>query len=1190
MKVLLVEDNDGHIDLIRSAFERSSIDYDLKIAKSFQEVEKILKKYDFDVSIVDYMLPDSRGNHITYLAEKHFPVIVMTAYGGEREAVESIKAGAIDYISKSSDSFISMPQLAQKAIIDKEMMNQKKEAEIALRESENKFKMVADNAPFPIILTSLDGEILYVNYMGEQLFEAKFKQDAKIDDYYLDISQRKTIKDILIKDKIVHDYEIQLKTHKGRIFWAQVSGRFEEFDNKKCILVQLRDITEIKKAQDNLRKNEELLRLIIDAAKDAIFIKDTSLRYVRINKAMEELFGKTSEEILWHKAIEIFPQETSEEIENVEKKVLKGEVIEEYTERPIKGEIRYFHTVKVPLKDATGMVFGLCGIARDISVRKKMEDALRKSEEIQSLLTSNMIDIVSLIDAYDNVLYITPSIKQDLGWNVEDIINQKAISFLHPDDKEKVVKIQHNAVDNFLSDFRIEYRFKHKNGYYLWFESVCRILYENKAYAGLILGSRNIDQRKKAEESLKRREKILEGIAEASQKLLSSSDLDGALKETLQMLCEGSGVDRVCIIEKVKNRKSNEQRLNLVYEWAKPDIDTSVYLKESKNTVYDTFCSRWMLNFEEGRTVKGKIRDFPNAERSFLSMYGIKSLLAAPILVGGNLWGFIAFESFAEERFWSRGEEAAVQTAAGSIAAAISRKKAEDDLKKGEERFRITIENAPFAILIFDFDGIVLYANKRVMNLFGCEANDIIGKKMASRIWSDTVEYEKWMNEIKKKEQLKDIEAVFSDLKKTRKIICITSGIVIDYMERKAVLAAYHDLSDRKRAEEDRLNLERQIQHTQRQDSLGVLAGGIAHDFNNLLGVILGYADLAQLKISEDDPVNDDLKEIINASTRASDLCRQMLTYSGKGKIHVCEFDLLKLISETSNLLKALVSKKAILEVSLPENLPLIEADPSQIDQILINMVVNASEALENNVGTIRISLYKQRLERTYLDSIYLGKGLPEGEYVCLRVSDTGKGMDKETIDRVFEPFYSTKSKSRGLGLSVVIGIVKSHKGAMDIRSVSKEGTSFSVFFPAIKQKKKKAVKDIAKRPKKWKGSGLALVADDENSVLEMCKEMLEYLGFEVLVAYDGRSAVEIYKKNCDKIRIIILDLIMPNMDGEEAFEEIHKINPDAKIIISSGYGELQVSQRFADRKMDAFIQKPYQVEKLRDILSSVLG
>jgi CheY-like chemotaxis protein len=315
-----------------------------------------------------------------------------------------------------------------------------------------------------------------------------------------------------------------------------------------------------------------------------------------------------------------------------------------------------------------------------------------------------------------------------------------------------------------------------------------------------------------------------------------------------------------------------------------------------------------------------------------------------------------------------------------------------------------------------------------------------------------------------------------------------------------------------------------------------------------------------------------------------------MLTYTGKGRLSVSNFNLLKLINDTTSLLKVMISKKAVLEVNLPESLPLIEADPSQIDQILINLVINASESLENKSGTIRLSLDTQNCKKEYLERLILGKDLPEGEYVCLRVSDTGKGMSSETLERAFEPFFSTKNTGRGLGLSVLMGIVKSHRGALDVRSVPGEGTMFSVYFPTVTKTSKKARKVVTKSKKEWKGSGTIILADDEQTVLDMCKEMLEYLGFEVLIATDGVEAVDLYKKNHDKICCIILDLTMPNMDGEEALEEIQKLDASAKIIISSGYGEMQILQRFASKKLAAFIQKPYKLDGLKDILSTVLG
>jgi PAS domain S-box-containing protein len=1192
MNILLIEDNEGHIDLVKAALERSALKYSLVVAKSFNEAKNFLDDNKYDVLIADYILPDSRGEHIKYLSGNDCPVIVMTAYGGEKEAVQSIKSGAVDYIVKSSDAFLNIPQLVQNAIRERENAVKKKEAELALNESEDKFKTIADNAPFPIIITSLDSIVLYTNQRAEEMFEiavADKEGILKAEDFYYNPAQRNTILKSIEEKGYIKDFEIQMKTRKARIFWVALSANFVEFDKKKCIFVHVRDITDLKNSRDDLRGNEALLRSILDAAIDSIFIKDSSLRYVRVNKAMENLFGCPSSDLLWKTDLELLGPDVAKQIEEMDRKVLAGEIVEEYPERLVKGEIRYFHTIKVPLKDAKGLVVGLCAIARDITERMKTERALRKSEEVLHLITDNMIDIVSYINANGTVRYISPSFKHELGWDVEDIIGKNATDLIHKDDVRRTLRTARNAIKNSLTVFRTEYRYRHRNGSYLWFESVFRVLYENMAYAGVVFGSRNIDKRKKTEEELKRRERILLGIAEASQKLLSGMDFSEAIKETLRILGESSGADRVYIFENEEIGRTNTSHAVMKHEWVRDPLYSRMDAPAVVKISYETFFDRWKSLLEEGRTIKGKVSDFPNDERSVLAMQNIRCIFAAPIITAGCFWGFIGFDSITDDRFWSQGEEAAIQAAAGSIAAALSRIRSEEELRASEERFRNSIENAPFAINILTFDGTILYGNKQAWQLFECKPEDVVGRELAGHFWINQDHRGEWLQELKKKSVVADFETRLFNFRHTREFWAIVSGVIIDYMNKKAILAIHNDISDKKRALEERFNLERQIQRTQKLESLGVLAGGIAHDFNNLLGVILGYADLALVKVPKVDPAYSDLEGIIKASMRASDLCRQMLTYSGKGQMSIRHLDLLKLVCDTSNLLKVSVSKKVVLDLSLPEELPLIEADASQIDQVLINLVINASESFEDKIGTITLSLKTMNCSRDYLGRLILGKELSEGEYVCLRVSDTGKGMDKETLDRIFEPFFSTKFTGRGLGLSVVMGIVKSHKGAIDVKSIPGEGTAISVFFPALTEKKKRRRQRGINENKKWKGEGAILLADDEKAVLDMCREMLEYLGFEVYIAHDGREAVEIYKKNQSKIRCNIIDLTMPNMDGVEVLEEIQKITPNAIIIISSGYGEQQIQKIFAGKNLAAFIQKPYSIKILKNILHKLL-
>jgi len=384
------------------------------------------------------------------------------------------------------------------------------------------------------------------------------------------------------------------------------------------------------------------------------------------------------------------------------------------------------------------------------------------------------------------------------------------------------------------------------------------------------------------------------------------------------------------------------------------------------------------------------------------------------------------------------------------------------------------------------------------------------------------------------------------------------------------------DTTERKRAEKERLSLERQMQQAQKMESLGVLAGGIAHDFNNLLVGVLGYSELALDTLEADAPARGHISGVVNAAKRAADLAHQMLAYSGKGKFVVEALDLSKLVNKMANLVEVSISKKIVLKYEFAEGLPAIEADGTQIRQVVMNLITNASEAIGDKSGVITIRTGVADCDREYLKGAYPDENLPAGLYNFIEVSDTGSGMDETTIARIFEPFFTTKFTGRGLGLAAVLGIMRGHKGALKIYSEPGKGTAFKALFPALAGPVAAGNEDFDTE-QDWSAGGVILLVDDEETVLAVGKQFLERANFEVLTAPDGRAALDIFRDHKDEIVAVILDLTMPRMDGDECFRELRRIREDLRVILSSGYNEQELSQRFVGRGFADYIQKPYR-------------
>jgi PAS domain S-box-containing protein len=410
--------------------------------------------------------------------------------------------------------------------------------------------------------------------------------------------------------------------------------------------------------------------------------------------------------------------------------------------------------------------------------------------------------------------------------------------------------------------------------------------------------------------------------------------------------------------------------------------------------------------------------------------------------------------------------------------------------------------------------------------------------------------------------------------------------------EYDRVIAVVRDITERKNLDDvlriyevERLALERQLLHAQKLESLGVLAGGIAHDFNNILTSIVGNADLALMKMTPESPSIDNLLRIESAAANAADLARQMLAYSGKGKFVVENLDLNRLLEEMLHMLEVSISKKAVLHLNLTPNLPSVEVDATQVRQILMNLVINASEAIGDKSGVIAINTGCMDCDKNYLKDVWLDENITEGVYVFLEISDTGCGMNKDTLAKIFDPFFTTKFTGRGLGMAAVLGIVRGHKGAIKVYSEPGKGTTFKVLLPASSMPAEICNHDTPTDD--WKGNGAVLLVDDEETIRDIGQEMLQELGFSTFTANDGRAAIEIFSQHPD-ITFVILDLTMPHMDGEQCFRELRKLNPDVKVIMSSGFNEFEVTRKFVGKGLAGFIQKPYKLSELKEAIRKI--
>ncbi|MFT4542629.1 MAG: PAS domain S-box-containing protein [Planctomycetota bacterium] len=402
-------------------------------------------------------------------------------------------------------------------------------------------------------------------------------------------------------------------------------------------------------------------------------------------------------------------------------------------------------------------------------------------------------------------------------------------------------------------------------------------------------------------------------------------------------------------------------------------------------------------------------------------------------------------------------------------------------------------------------------------------------------------------------------------------------------------LVSISDETEFKAFEEEQLAMERRFLHTQKLESLGVLAGGIAHDFNNILTSILGNAGLALISLSPDDPARTNIGEIEIASKRAADLCKQMLAYSGRGAFNIVPVDLSQIVEEMMVLLQVSIPKQTVFNLDLAASLPAIKGDPTQIRQVVMNLISNAAESIEKGLGTVSISTSIRRSEQISLseeDQILI---LPDQTYVHLKVTDTGCGMDAKTVSKIFEPFFSTKFTGRGLGLSAVQGIMREHKGAIRVQSQSGMGTTVRLYFPVLDEPVQPKIAEPL-RDESYELNGTILVVDDEEAIRTVVERTLLRVGCQVLCANDGVEALEVLAKNQGAIDLVLLDLTMPRMGGPETLRRIQEIQKDIPVVLSSGFCEKEAMGHVTHLALAGFIQKPYQPEVLLAVLREALA
>ena len=827
--------------------------------------------------------------------------------------------------------------------------------------------------------------------------------------------------------------------------------------------------------------------------------------------------------------------------------------------------------------------------------RHKAEQKLRDSERRYRSLVDNSQGLIWTHDLDGKILSINPAAAHLLGYEPREVVGHNLSEFMptefHATLEDYLARVQEQENDSGslqvltrAGDTRI---LQYRN---VWHDEPGRPPY-------ILAHAADVTDRMRVEQVLRDQNAYLTALHETTLGLMSRLELEDLLEQIITRAAALVGTEHgyVFLLSPQRDIEDEQEMVMRVgigayngFKGTKANRGVGL-----AGTVWQT---GEPLVVDDYRNWSGRL--------ALSSRDILRAVAGVPLKSGTQTVGVIGLAYLEEGRRFDKDEMQALTRFAELAAIALDnarlyqatqselgeRKRAEEQLRSAENFLNTVVNNIPHMIFVKDAQDLrFVRFNQAGEELVGMTTGAMLGKSDYDLFPEEEAAFfEKKDRETLASGKMLDISEEPLDTPSGRRYLHTKKIPVLDTDgQPKYLLGISEDITEHKLEQERQRALERKLQETQKLESLGVLAGGIAHDFNNLLVSILGNVGLVLVDLESDSPVREPVEQIKVAAQRAADLTRQMLAYSGKGRFVMQRINLNSVITEITQLLQVSINKNAQLRFDLMPNLPPIEGDVTQVRQVLMNLIVNASDAIGERAGTIGLTTGIVQADHEYLSNSFMAPDLPEGHYAFVEVTDNGQGMDKETQAKIFDPFFTTKFTGRGLGLAAVLGIVRGHGGTIKVYSEIGQGSVFRVLFPI-----KDAPHDTEKPTTeilKQKGNGTVLVIDDEEVVRNVTKRMLSRLGYTPLVAEDGPVGLAVYEKHKDQIVCILLDMTMPRMSGEETLVHLKKVNPDVRVLLMSGYSEQEASNRFNGKGVGAFMQKPYTPQDLQEKLDEIL-
>jgi PAS domain S-box-containing protein len=890
---------------------------------------------------------------------------------------------------------------------------------------------------------------------------------------------------------------------------------------------------ELKRVQLALETSRDKFRRMFEShSAIMLLVEPETGRIVDANIAAERFYGYTTSQLrsMSIQEINVLSPDEVQALRNLALKDLCNYAI--FPHRLASGEVRTVEVHSSPIEHNGELM--LFSIIHDITESKRIEAALRASEQRWQFALEGSRDGVWDWNAQTNEVFFSRQWKAMLGFEEHEIGTtlDEWDKRLHPDDKESCYGDIERHFSGEMPFYQNEHRVLCKDGNYKWILDRGKVMeWMDDGKPLRVIGTHtDITDRKRTEEALRKSEEIFKYFMEYSP---------------------------IYIFFKDENLRSLRLSKNFETMLGKPVVellgksDDELFSSEfAKSIVADD-----MRVMKEGKGIT--IEEELNGR--------FYSTTKFPIIIDGN-----------------------PRYLAGYIIDITERKQAAEALRQSEDKFSKTFHMNPDAILITRIvDGMIVMVNEGFMQIFGATEEEVIGKTARElNIWVNPEDRNSVIEGVKADGKVNNFE--FSFRNKAGDVrYGLMSASIIEINRAPHILTVARDITKRVRAEEERESLRSQLFQSQKMEALGTLVGGIAHDFNNMLQIMMGYCDMLLSDKKKGEPGYNDLQTIIETGKGGAELVKKLLAFGQQGQIFPVPLELNHQISQLATLISQTLPHVVQVDLDLIDGPATICADHGQIDQLVMNLAINASEAMPIG-GRLKIATATICLDDEYCRTHH---GSKPGGYVMLTVSDTGRGMDQEILVRIFDPFFSTKergsTRGTGLGLSVVKGIVQQQGGHVTCESEPGKGTTVKVYFPAVEApliSVKTAVQTVLSE-----GTETILVVEDNIPVAELERRFLANAGYEVIVATNGKEALDIYQTRKEEISLVILDILMPEMSGRDCLMELLKIDPSVKVIIASGYAPEDELLRDISPLVKGFLHKPFAISTLPADVRSVL-